>query len=323
MVFLYFILLSIAVKIHKPPYMNFNLARILPFSLISIAAFTSCQKTNFTASEELTEDLARSANNKKCDAAEFRSVYGATGNLENKVHYQKVYDNRGNITKITAVIHNGGSIATTTSFEIVRKGRTLSFVKEGSSDTAFVVALNNKGQALSTNDGNKPDFQFLPTSFTYSNGMVSTMQIHFIGKELVSDFKFRDGNLIAIEDHALAGEIPGRIEYEYNTGNTVNKQYYFDEPRKFTWNTFTLLQVMGLFPELDGKSLRTRAIVYWENNYKAYDRKIVNHQLDGNGRLLQYAVTSPADGEISMRYFLGWNCSANELIASTGETGGE
>ena len=299
--------------------MNNIVTRILPVSLLTFAALTSCQKTNFVATEDLTADLSRSANNKKCEVAEFRSVYGAPGNLQNQMHYQKSYNSNGHINKITAVIYSGGSISNTATFDIVRKQRTISFLKEGTSDTLFVVTLNNKGQVISTANGNKPDFQFLPTTFTYLNDNVSEMKIHFMGKELVSDFKYRDGNLISIEDKSIAGETPGKIEYEYNIGNKVSKQHYFDEPRKFTWNTFTLLQFIGMFPELDGQSLRTRAIVYWENNYKAYDRKIVNHQVDGNGRLLQYAVSAPEDGEISMRYFLDWNCTVSEELAFSGE----
>ena len=192
----------------------------------------------------------------------------------------------------------------------------MSVVLEGTADTLFVAVLNQQGKVLYTRDGNKPDFQYLPTSFSYSNDRIASMKINFNGKQLESKFNFSAANVTSIEDVSLTGETPARIEYQYGTGTKIRQQSYFDEPRKFTWNTFTLLQFVGLFPELDGDALRTKTTVYWENNYKIYERQLVNHQVDSEGRLLQYAVSSPTDGLVSMRYFLEWSCGIVNPIVS-------
>jgi len=292
-----------------------NLNQIISALLLPAILYSSCQKIDLIPEKNIGEDNLRSAKKISCEVAEFSSLYGSPGNLQNQIHFKKSFAN-GSINKITSVVYSGGDISNMVTYQLIQKDRTISFIREGTNDTAFVVTLNSNGQVTGTRGGNKPDFNYLPTSFTYSNARLTSMKINFSGKELVSSFNFQNGNLRSIQDQVTADETPGRIEYEYGVGTKVSKQLYFDEPRKFSWNTFTLLQFMGFFPELDGESVRTRTTVYWENNYKAYDRKLINHQIDGNGRLMQYAVSGVADGEISMRYLLDWNCSANAVIGS-------
>lgn len=293
-----------------------NIYRFTSLSTLALILFSSCQKNNLAPSDTIEEDISKANFKKACAVAQYRFVYGAPGNLQDQIVYNKEFDKNGKSGKITAAVYSGGAITGMATYKLEFRKNNLSVVRDGTSDTLFVAEMNSNGKVISTRNGNKPDFQYLPTSFNYSNDRLSMMSIDFAGKQLVTNFNYSGANVTSIEDVAQGGQTPARIEFQYGT-TKVKQQSYFDEPRKYTWNTFTLLQFLGLFPELDGDALRTKTTVYWENNYKIYERHLVNHQVDSEGRLLQYAVSSPTDGEISMRYFLDWNCSvANPVVAN-------
>ncbi|HEX6180735.1 MAG TPA: hypothetical protein VFZ47_05775, partial [Chitinophagaceae bacterium] len=85
-------------------------------------------------------------------------------------------------------------------------------------------------------------------------------------------------------------------------------QVYFDEPRGFSWNTFSLMQFAGLLPELQPTTLRTGVKVFWSNNYKVYDVSLGKHQLQG-GTLQSYEVTTFNGSPSSLPYFTDWQCN--------------
>ena len=277
--------------------------------LASTFIFTSCQKNNFTPEIDEGDELARAAENKNCAITEFRCMYNTTPTPQEEIIYSKTYHNNGKLKNITAAIYSGGANIGSATYSVNWKKNRLALIHDGTTDTLLIAELNRNGKVVSTRDGNKPDFQYLPTLFDYSDNRVNTMKIDFSGKDLLANFHYTNGNITRIDDIGDGSTTPGKVEYQYATGNKIKQQQYFDEPRKFSWNTFTLLQFLGLFPELDGENLRTRTTVDWGNNYIAYDKILVNHQIDQDGRLMQYAITDPADGTISSRYFLNWSCS--------------
>ena len=286
--------------------------RVSAISLFTgVIIFTSCQKNQLAPQESPENELLVASANKSCAVTAFKGMYNTTPNQE-EVVYSKTYHGNGKLEKITAAVYSGGAIIGSSTYTIFWKKDRVALIYYGTADTMFVAALNQKGRVVTTRDGNKPDFQYLPTSFDYANNKVNTMKIHFSGTDLLANFHYNNGNISRIDDIGDGSTAPGKIEYQYATGNKIKQQQYFDEPRKFSWNTFTLLQFLGLFPELDGENLRTRTTVDWGNNYIAYDRVLVNHQVDQNGRLMQYAVSDPANGTISSRYFLNWSCSTAE-----------
>ena len=282
-------------------------------SAISLLAGTllisSCQKNNFAPENTVSDELARAAENKNCAVTEFRCMYNTTPTPQEEIVYSKTYHSSGKLKNITAAIYSGGANIGSATYSVNWKKNHVALIHDGTSDTLLIAELNKNGKVITTRDGNKPDFQYLPTSFAYSNERLNTMKIHFSGTDLVANFHYSNGNITRIDDMGDGTSAPGKIEYQYATGNKIKQQQYFDEPRKFSWNTFTLLQFLGLFPELDGENLRTRTTVDWGNNYIAYDKILVNHQVDQSGRLMQYAVTDPSDGTISSRYFLNWSCA--------------
>jgi hypothetical protein len=289
----------------------------LPYRLSAISLltgsliFSSCQKNQLVPEGTSESELLRTSANKTCAVTEFRGMYNTSPTPQEEIVYSKTYSGNGKVEKITAAIYSGGGIVGSSTYSINWKKDRIALIYAGTADTLLVIELNQKGRVVTTRDGNKADFQYLPTSFDYANNKVNAMKIHFSGTDLLADFHYNNGNITRIDDIG-DGTSPGKIEYQYATGSKIKQQQYFDEPRKFSWNTFTLLQFLGLFPELDGENLRTRTTVDWGNNYIAYDKVLVNHQVDPNGRLLQYAVTDPTDGTISSRYFLNWSCSTAE-----------
>jgi hypothetical protein len=287
----------------------------LPYRLSAISLitgsiiFTSCQKNQFIAEDSPNNELLRASENKSCAVTDFRCIYNITPTPQEEIIYSRTYHANGKLKNITAAVYSGGGIVGSSTYEVNWKKNRVALIHAGTADTLLVADLNKSGRVITTRDGNRPDFQYLPTSFNYTNDRVNVMKIHFSGTDLLANFHYNNGNITRIDDIGDGSTTPGKIEYQYATGNKIKQQQYFDEPRKFSWNTFTLLQFLGLFPELDGENLRTRTTVDWGNNYIAYDKVLVNHQVDQNGRLMQYAVTDPANGEISSRYFLNWNCS--------------
>ena len=288
----------------------------LPYRLSAISLltgsifFTSCQKNEFIPEVSSQDELLLASNNKSCTVTEFSGMYNNPGQVKDII-YSKAFHANGKLNKITAAVYSGGAIVSSATYSVQWKKDRIALIYDGTADTLLVAVLNQNGRVVTTRDGNKPDFQYLSTSFDYSNNKVNTMKIHFSGTDLLANFHYTNGNITRIDDIGDGSTTPGKIEYQYATGDKIKQQQYFDEPRKFSWNTLTLLQYLGLFPELDGENLRTRTTVDWGNNYIAYDKVLVNHQVDQQGRLMQYAVTDPADGTISCRYSLNWNCSTN------------
>ena len=133
------------------------------------------------------------------------------------------------------------------------------------------------------------------------------MSISLAGNQLVSRFQYDTrGNCVLIQDDAQGTVAPGRVEYTYDN-KKVDHQQYFDEPRGFSWNTFSLMQFAGLLPELRPVTLRTGVKVFWGNNYKAYDVTLGNHQVQA-GALQRYDVVTFNGASVSIPYYTDWQC---------------
>jgi hypothetical protein len=146
------------------------------------------------------------------------------------------------------------------------------------------------------------------------------MHITLAGQTETSYFDYDDkGNLVSISDAPTPSiPVPGKVEYKYATNEKANDQLYFDEPRKFSWNSFTLLQYIGLFPELHPVNLRTSTKVTWGNNYQAYNMDITNQQLDAQGKLISYDVVSPGSTAAINHYNINWSCNGGGNLLTKG-----
>ena len=226
--------------------------------------------------------------------------------------FKTQYSSNGNAFRIEAGTYSGGSINSSIVLNVITAGNAISFVNAASpSDTVLVATLNSRGKVEKIAAGNKPDFMFLPTTFDYSNDRVTAMHITVGNNTTTSNFFYDSrNNNTSIEDQPSGSvNVPGKVVYEYASQN-AGQQFYMDEPRGFSWNSFSLLQYAGLFPELNPSNLRTNTKVLWGNNYQAYNMNIANHKLDGNKNLTSYETVNPGTGTTISKHNLAWNCSA-------------
>jgi hypothetical protein len=183
----------------------------------------------------------------------------------------------------------------------------VAYIKSGSADTVLVASLNAQGRPVNVVAGNAPDPGYLPTSFEYENNRLSAMKVSLAGNLLVSRFSYdARNNCTLIQDEPRPGEIPGRVEYSYENKKAA-QQVYLDEPRPFSWNTFSLVQFSGMFTELQPSNLRTGVKVWWANNYKVYDVQLINHDVN-NGTLVKYDVSYPGSN-ITIPQFIDTQCA--------------
>jgi hypothetical protein len=194
---------------------------------------------------------------------------------------------------------------------LITSNTTIAFVNAAApADTILVATLNARGKVEKITQGNKPDYMFLPTTFEYNNDRLTAMNITLGSNTTKSNFFYdNQNNITSIEDQPTPSvSVPGKVSYGYTTQKAA-QQFYMDEPRGYSWNSFSLLQYAGLFPELNPTNLRTSTKVLWGNNYQAYNMNIANHQLDGNNNLTSYEVLNPGSSEVASKYNLGWNCN--------------
>jgi hypothetical protein len=272
--------------------------------LASSTILFSCTKA------DISEDVAEVTSKKKidCEITAFRyNTLSENGTVSKYVFQKQIDPSTGRLQQIKAAVYQGGAIMSNITLDVLWGAGSIAFVKSGSAtDTMLVVALNAQGRPASVVAGNAPSADFLPTTFEYSNNRVSAMRISLAGNQLVSRFIYDNkGNCTLIQDESRAGEIPGRIEYTYSN-KKADKQVYFDEPRPFSWNTFSLMQFSGFLNELNPNNLRTAVKVWWGNNYKAYDVQLVNHQVEG-GSLMKYDVSYSA-GSNPIPHYIEMQC---------------
>ena len=297
--------------------MSFMKKSLTYATLLAGAAFSlfSCQKVN-SIREEVEDKKNR--NKALCLVSSFSYSNSA-------VPLQSIFTNRfdlsGRSLEVEAGVFSGGAIVANKPFSIKWTSNGLAFLDANAlQDTILVALLDRKGRVEKISPGNKPSQDFLPTTFQYSNNKLASMGITLAGNVLTSYFDYdQRGNLISITDAPTTSvPIPGKVEYTYASNQSATNQFYFDEPRKFSWNSFTLLQYIGLFPELDPTSLRTSTKVNWGNNYQAYYMNNTNHQLDQNGRLVSYEIASPSNGSTISHYNINWSCNGQILVNKSG-----
>lgn len=275
--------------------------------LASSTILFSCKKTDLTVDND--PQVAEKKKGANCDITSFRYNTGSESGTVNKYVFQKQNDPvTGKLQKITAAVYQGGAIMNTIAFDVHWSAGSVAFLRAGTTtDTVLVASLNAQGKPVDVVAGNRPDFNYLPTSFEYNNNRIAAMKIQNAGRTLVSRYQYDDrSNCLAIIDDAQGSEIPGHVEYTYQN-KKADQQLYLDEPRPFSWNTFSLMQFAGFFPELQPTHLRTGVKVFWANNYKAYDVQLVNHQVT-DGKLMKYEVNFGGNSTTNAQ-FIDWQCS--------------
>jgi len=286
-------------------------------TLLAGTAFSlfSCQKVN-SVQEDLEEKKHK--NKELCLISSFSYSNSA---VPLQTIFTNRYDLAGRSLEVEAGVFSGGAIVANKPFNIKWASNGLAFLDANSlSDTVLIAYFDRKGRVEKISAGNAPSQDFLPTTFQYSNNRLSSMGITLAGNVLMSYFDYdQNGNIVSISDAPTTSvPNPGKVEYVYATNEKAKQQFYFDEPRKFSWNSFTLLQYVGLFPELEPVNLRTSTKVNWGNNYQAYYMNITNHQMDQNGKLLNYDIVSPGNGTTISRYNINWTCGNQSLVNAAG-----
>ena len=272
--------------------------------------FFSCQKTDALKESNLSEKSAKS----KKSSCLISSLSYSNSNLSNQTIFTNHYDGSSRITQVDAGIFSGGSVLSSISLNIYRSQNGIAFVKTGTAtDTVLFAFVNSKGRIEKIVPGNTAKADFLPTSFEYNGDQIAAMHISLAGNIETSYFNYdTKGNCTSIADAPTPDvQVPGKTEYEYATNEKAKQQFYLDEPRKFSWNSFSLLQYIGLFPELQPVNLRTATKVMWGNNYQAYNMKIANQQMDGQGKLISYDIIHPQTGKTVSHFNINWNCNSS------------
>lgn len=276
----------------------------------------SCQKVNSINDEEITDK--RKSKKDFCLISSFG--YSNTA-VPQQTIFTNHYDMSGRSMEVEAGLFSGGSVFSNITLSLKWVNGGLAFVNANApQDTVLLASFNKKGRVDKIILGNKPNPNFLPTTFDYDGNGLHAMYITLGSNTLTSYFNYdNNGNLISIADAPSASvSIPGKVEYGYDPTKKASNQFYFDEPRGFSWNTFSLLQYIGLFPELQPTNLRTSTKVTWGNNYQAYHMNIINQQVDGNGRLVSYDVASPGSSTTVSHYNINWSCNAAENLFTQG-----
>jgi hypothetical protein len=286
-------------------------------TLLAGTAFSlfSCQKVN-----NIREDLEEKKNKTK-DLCLISSFTYSNSSVPTQSIFTNHFDLSGRSLEVEAGIFSGGSIVSNKPFSIKWGSGRLAFMDANATqDTILIAFFDSKGKIEKIFPGNKPSQHFLPTTFQYSNNRVSSMGITLAGNTETTYFDYDvKGNISSITDAPTTSvPIPGKVEYGYASNEKAKSQFYFDEPRKFSWNSFTLLQYVGFFPELQPVSLRTSTKVSWGNNYQAYYMNIANHQMDQGGKLVSYDIVSPGGGNAISHYNINWTCNSPEIVQNSG-----
>ncbi len=278
-----------------------------PGMLMGATLIFSCQKVN-NLNEEFSDKPAKQ-NQIQCDLNSF-----SFSTISTDQTIFTVYRISGQAIRVDAGVFSGGAINTTATFNISYVGKSIFFTDVSNpGDTVLAAQLNDLDKIEKIVAGNKPDPQFPSMYFQYNNSSITSMQVSIGDRTESSVFKYDGkGNCTAIEDMPSPGiSVPGKVVYEYSN-KKASRQFYLDEPRRFSWNSFTLLQYLGYFPELNPTQVRTITKVWWGNNYMAYDATLQNHVFDNDGKLLRYEAVNPSPGNPPIKYELGWNCGILE-----------
>ncbi|HYF32034.1 MAG TPA: hypothetical protein VD993_13015 [Chitinophagaceae bacterium] len=273
--------------------------------LASSTILFSCEKTDLVPENPETVEKKKDAD---CEVTAFRYNANTGSGTTNQYVFKRQNDpSTGRLSQIITAVYQGGAITSTLTFDVRWANNSIVFLKAGSAtDTVLVASLNAQGKPIDVVAGNAPDANYLPTSFEYNNTRLSAMKITLGSNLLVSRFAYDGkGNCTSIQDDGQGSMTPGRVEYTYGN-KKADRQLYLDEPRIFSWNTFSLLQFSGLFPELQPAQLRTGVKVFWANNYKVYDVNLVNHHVEG-GNLQRYEVSFPGSS-VTIPYFSDFAC---------------
>lgn len=282
----------------------------------ALVAFSSCSKVEQLNQEEEVAALRPVVN----AGANCQAVAYTTTNLSDASSsyqtFQKTLDPAtGKVNYIKAGIY---SLMVSEYLEMNlhwQNNRVAFTAASNSADTILIAHFDKKGLLVSITQGNAPNENYLPTNFQYKNGKLSAMRINFQGSQLVSNFTYdKNGNCKKIQELPLNGQDMGYVEYEYNTGVKATNQVYFDEPRGFTRNTFSLAEYMGWLPGLNPVNLRTHTKVVWEDGYEAHNVYYKNHVTDGTGKLTKYEVAfSPSDASYE-KHEINWTCPSTGTI---------
>lgn len=285
----------------------------------SIISVIGCTKV--TQVEALNDTVASGAkrNVSICQPISFYSESASGPEIQYTTVFKRwINSTSGKPDRVLAGISSGGAIVDSILFSLVWEKNRVSFLRDGSpGDTVLVAYIDKNGLPLRIIAGNKPDENFLPTSFQYRSGKISRMLIAFNGSQLVADFYYdKNGNCIRIQEKGDGTYTPGRVEYTYSTSSKASGQIYADEPRGFSWNTYSLAEYSGLLSQNQPVNLRTGTMVVWEDNYVVYDMAIRNHQIDTKGNLISYDVVDPVDNSTATHHTIGWSCSrdGNRLL---------
>lgn len=276
----------------------------------ALVVFSSCSKVEqLNQNEDVAalKPIVKSVSSCQADTYTTTNLSDASSNFQT---FQKTFDQvTGKVNFIKAGIY---SIMVSEYLEMNVHWQTnrVAFTSASNpSDTILIAKFDKKGLLLSIVHGNAPNENYLPTNFQYKAGRLSTMKVNFNGSQLVSNFTYdRNGNLKRIQELPFNGQDMGYVEYEYNTAVTASNQLYFDEPRGFNRNTFTLAEYMGWLPGLKPVNLRTHSKVVWEGGYQVHDVYYKNHVTDGSGNLTKYEVASSASDESYEKHEINWTC---------------
>ena len=275
----------------------------------------SCQKVNSVNGDEVPDKK------KAKDLCLISSFSYSNNNIPTQTIFTNHYDLSGRTLQVEAGIFSGGSIQSNIPLNVKWNGNAIAFIDADSPlDTVLIATFTKKGRVDKIVPGNKANSQFLPTTFTYDKDRLQSMSITLAGNANTSNFNYDTrGNLVSISDLPTSSvPIPGKVEYQYATNEKAGDQFYFDEPRGFSWNSFSLLQYIGLFPELQPINLRTSTKVTWGNNYQAYYMNIGNHQMDAQGKLISYDIMSPTSSQAVLHYNINWSCNSGALVQTQG-----
>lgn len=279
----------------------------VPGLLLGTSIFLfSCKKTEVAADGQLQEKKV----GKKSSC--FVTSFDFSNASQSQTVFKTQYNSEGNAFRIEAGTYSGGVINSSITLNVVTSNGSIAFVNAAApGDTVLIATLNSRGKVQRISHGNKPDFMFLPITFDYNNDRVSAMHISLGATTTTSNFFYDNkNNNTSIEDEPTASvPVPGKVVYAY-TNQKASQQFYMDEPRGFSWNSFSLLQYAGLFPELNPSNIRKSTKVVWGNNYQAYNMNIENQRLDGNGNLTSYEVVNPNSGSVVSKYNLAWSCNS-------------
>jgi hypothetical protein len=276
----------------------------------------SCQKMNSANGDEVADKKKP-----KKDLCLINSFSYSNSYIPTQTIFTNHFDLSGRALEVDAGLFSGGSILSSISLNVTWTTNGIAFFDANDAqDTILVATFDRKGRVDQIIPGNKPNYQFLPTTFTYSKNQLQSMNVTVAGNIETSNFNYDNkGNLVSITDLPTTSvPVPGKVEYGYATNEKATDQFYFDEPRKFSWNSFSLLQYIGLFPELQPTNLRTSTNVTWGNNYQVYQMNIGNHQLDNLGKLVSYDVISPTSGQTISHYNINWSCDNSTFVQTQG-----